>query len=255
MLKLCNENNSKLSIGLIKQFHYTLTKNCFTEKLLLEGERPGEFRKRDYALGLHNTGAYALNIEGNLNLLVNVINDVTINENNALRTASYFHCSFQKILPLADGNEIVVRMLTNYLLISNNLAPIIIFYDDKEDYYLALEYFKSMGKIDRMVTFLDDQSYKTWLKNYNVKFHVPKCLFNALYSIINFLLTLFYFLKTLLFYSNNFLQQKNHLIYLLLCSRQIKFYDCKPLSNTLPFLYPCLFPLTSYFFEFSKKII
>jgi hypothetical protein len=31
------------------------------------------------------------------------------------------------------------------------------------------EYFNANQEISKMVKFLDDQSYKTWIKNYNVK--------------------------------------------------------------------------------------
>lgn len=60
-------------------------------------------------------------------------------------------------------------MLINYLFIGNNLPPIVIFYNDIEDYYLALEYFKQTQEISPMVKFLEEQEYKTWLKNYNLK--------------------------------------------------------------------------------------
>lgn len=72
---------------------------------------------------------------------------------------------FESIHPFADGNGRVGRILLNYLLVTNNLLPIVIFYDDREQYYLALEYFNETQEIDRMVGFLDEQAYKTWIKN------------------------------------------------------------------------------------------
>ena len=66
------------------------------------------------------------------------------------------------------------RILINYLLIGNNLPPIIIFYNDCEEYHLALEYFNSKQEIDKMVKFLDEQAYKTWIKDYNVKLKTLK---------------------------------------------------------------------------------
>lgn len=118
---------------------------------------------------MHDVGVSLSEVEANLNSLIEEINEVTINENNALKIVSYVHCWFETIHPFADGNGRVGRMLINYLLIGNNIPPIIIFYDDREEYYSALENFNMKQEIGRMVDFLGDQSYKTWVKNYNVK--------------------------------------------------------------------------------------
>jgi Fic family protein len=165
ILKICKENNSKLSITLIKQIHYTLMKGCFTEELLYKGEKPGEFKKGDYVVGLHDVGVAPSEVEENLNSLIQEINEVSIKENNALKIISYLHCWFETIHPFADGNGRVGRMLISYLLIGNGLLPIILFENDREEYYLALEHFNSSQEIDKMVKFLDEQSYKTWVKH------------------------------------------------------------------------------------------
>ncbi len=169
ILQLCKENNTKLSILLIKQFHYVLMKGCFTEELLLKGEKPGEFKKGDYVIGLYDVGVEALDVEENLISLIQEINNVEITETNALKVVSYFHCWFEAIHPFADGNGRIGRVLINYLLIANNLPPIVLFENDCEEYYLALEYFNSKQEINKMVKFLNEQAYKTWVKNYNVK--------------------------------------------------------------------------------------
>lgn len=169
IIKLGEENSSKLSIDLIKNFHYALMKDCFTENLLNKGERPGEFKKGDYIVGLHDVGVNPLEVEENLKSLIEEINDVQINDNNALKIVSYFHCWFETIHPFADGNGRVGRMLLNYLLIGNNLPPIVLFENDREEYYLALEYFNETQEINKMVDFLDSEAYKTWVKDYNLK--------------------------------------------------------------------------------------
>jgi Fic family protein len=103
---------------------------------------------------------------GSLNKLAQDINNMEIDDCNALEVVSYFYCCFQAIGSY-DGR--VGRMLLNYLLVVNNLPPIILFYYDTEEYYLALEYFNETQEIDKMVKFLDDQAYKTWVKDYNLK--------------------------------------------------------------------------------------
>lgn len=169
IIDLAKKNKNKISINLIKQMHYDLMKDCFSEELLCKGERPGEFKKGDYVVGLHDVGVSPEEVEENLTSLIEEVNDIKINENNALKVISYFHCWFETIHPFADGNGRVGRMLINYLLIGNNLAPIILFENDREEYYLALEYFNDKQEINKMVKFLDNQAYKTWVKNYNEK--------------------------------------------------------------------------------------
>lgn len=156
LLDLIEQNNSELSIGLIKHFNYALTKNCLREELLINGEKPGEFKN-------------GVEVEGILKSLVDEFNHIQINEDNALEIVAHFDCCFQNIHPFVDGNGRVGRMLINYLLLANNLPPIVIFYNNIEEYYLALEYFDETQDISQMVKFLDDQAYKTWSKDYNLK--------------------------------------------------------------------------------------
>jgi Fic family protein len=75
---------------------------------------------------------------------------------------SYFHNSIEAIHGFADFNGRLGRVLINYILIGNDLPPIIVFEEDKRDYYSALEYFNEEQEIDKMVRFLELQFYKTW---------------------------------------------------------------------------------------------
>ncbi|MCB2299867.1 Fic family protein [Clostridium tagluense] len=168
IFELSQENKAKLSIDLIKDFHYKLMKNCYSEELVSKGEKPGQFRKRDYEVGLHG-GTSTLGVEEKLSSLLDEINSIIINRNNALKVVSNFYCYFHTLHPFADGNGLLGRLLINYMLIGNNLPPIILFYNDKEQYYLALEYFNKTKKIDKMFEFIEDQAYKTWIKDYNLK--------------------------------------------------------------------------------------
>ena len=165
IFKLSKENSPQLSIDLIKKFHYYLMKGCFREELLAKGERPGEFKKGDYVVGIHEIGAEPEAVDENLKSLIDEVNEVKITDKNALKVISYLHCWFESIHPFADGNGRVGRILLNYLLITNNLPPIVIFYADREQYYSALENFNENQEIDEMVEFLEGQAYRTWIKN------------------------------------------------------------------------------------------
>ncbi|NMF06874.1 hypothetical protein ACUH7Y_00865 [Clostridium beijerinckii] len=97
---------------------------------------------------------------------------IEIKEDSALIRVSNFYCNFHNIL---DGK--VSRALFNYILISNDLPPIIIFSNDKEEHDLSLEYFHKTKDISKMLNFLEKQAFKTWIKDYNVKIRSLKDYF------------------------------------------------------------------------------
>jgi len=169
ILRACKDSDSKLSLDLIKHFHKAIMKGCFKEELLRKGEIPGEFKKGDYVVGVHDVGVSPEDVEENLISLIDEVNEVEITPKNALKIVSFFHCWCMSIHPFADGNGRVGRILLNYLLMGNNLPPIIVFEADKREYYLALEDFNETQEISEMVKFLEGQAYKTWIKDYNVK--------------------------------------------------------------------------------------
>ncbi|NNU78166.1 Fic family protein [Clostridium estertheticum] len=168
IFELSQENKSKLSINLIKELHYKLMKDCYSNELLSRGEKPGRFKKGDYVVGLHDE-ASPLGVEEKLSSLLDEINSIVINEDNALEVVSNLYCYFVQIHPFADGNGLLGRLLINYILLGNNLTPVIIFYNNTDEYYLALDYFNKTRKIDKMIEFLEDEAYKTWIKDYNLK--------------------------------------------------------------------------------------
>lgn len=166
---LINVEHKRISVELIKRFHSILMEGCMSDRLLDKGERNGEFKKGDYVVGLNDVGAAPDDVLENLESLIDEIYEVEITESNILKVASYFHCWFESIHPFADGNGRVGRVLLNYLLMSNNCPPIVISDEDKTIYYEALEVFNDSQDIDLMFSFLDEQSYKTWLRDYNTR--------------------------------------------------------------------------------------
>lgn len=162
MLDLIKEHKSKLSIGLIKELHYDLANGCFKDELLSRGERPGEFKKGHYVVGIHDIGLPPSQVEERMKDIINEVNDVEINANNALKVVSYLHNCIEATHGFADFNGRLGRVLINYILISNDLPPIIVFEEDKRDYYSALEDFNESQEIYKMVSLLDFLAYKTW---------------------------------------------------------------------------------------------
>lgn len=159
-LKLFIDNKEPLSLELIKKVHYELTKGTYDEGRFAKGERPGEFKKRDYVVGYLDAGPTAEQVENDLKELVDEINGYSGDE--FLKVAAYFHAAFENIHPFADGNGRVGRTLMNYYLIINNYPPIVIFEEDRKEYYSALEAFDKEEDLEPLVSFLADQCVKTW---------------------------------------------------------------------------------------------
>ena len=158
-------SKEKISVELIKQIHFELCKGTYDERRYLEnGEKPGEFKKHDYVVGITEVGSDAEDVENDLIELLEEVNGSDGEE--ILKTAAYFHANFENIHPFADGNGRVGRTLLNYYLMLNNHPPVIIYEEDKIKYYEALNIFDEKLVIDDLCEFLKWQCVKTWGKFY-----------------------------------------------------------------------------------------
>ena len=152
-----------VTIELIKEVHAVLTGGTYDEHRYVEqGERPGEFKKHDYVVGLAEVGSLPKNVESDLSELISEITDYQ--GSDILTAAAYFHARFEYIHPFADGNGRVGRTLLNYFLLIHNHPPLIIHDDDKAKYYEALSAYDNSEDISPMVAFLIEQTEKTWEK-------------------------------------------------------------------------------------------
>ena len=155
----------KITIELIKQIHKLLTEGTYDEIRYEKGERPGEFKKGDYIVGVNEVGTPADEVENELLQLIEDINNS--DSNDYLTIAAYFHSRFELIHPFADGNGRVGRTLLNYYLMINNIAPIIIYEDDKKIYYECLHAYDEKEDINPLKEFIEYSQKKTWSKKSN----------------------------------------------------------------------------------------
>ena len=168
--KLCYEYLKKkiidkevLSPKLVLEIHKILTMGTYDERRYIEkDERPGEYKKHDYVTGIHEVGSAAKDVETDINALIEEINSYT--GECILKAAAYLHARFEYIHPFADGNGRVGRMLLNYYLMINNHPPLIIYDEDKRDYYAALQEYDETEEISPLYEFLRCQCEKTWAK-------------------------------------------------------------------------------------------
>ncbi len=152
-----------ITLDFVKEIHAVLTAGTYDERRFVEqGERPGEFKKHDYVTGQEEVGSPPDNVHEDLSDLLSEISEYE--DKDVLKVAAYFHLRFEYIHPFADGNGRVGRALLNYFLMTHGHPPLIIYDDDKADYYTALERYDRDEDIEAMYAFLIRETEKTWGK-------------------------------------------------------------------------------------------
>ena len=156
-----------VSEKLIKEIHRRLMRGCYDQTRYDKGERPGQYKIHDYIVG-DDVGIAPGDVSNEIQELCDQVNGYS--GEDILTAAAFFHLSFEAIHPFADGNGRVGRTLLNYFLMTHEHPPTIIYDEDKPTYYMALTVFDKTGKIDGFVSFLKEQTKKTWTK----KSRLPK---------------------------------------------------------------------------------
>lgn len=150
-----------LDLSLILEIHRALTEGTYDERrYVVNGERPGAFKRHDYVTGENEVGSPPEEVEVDLLELLEEVNG--IGRQSPLRAGAYFHARFENIHPFADGNGRVGRTLLNYWLMINNYPPMIIYEEDKRAYYHALQMYDEQEIIDPLAGFFEGQTEKTW---------------------------------------------------------------------------------------------
>ena len=161
------DEKQSLDESFLKEIHHIMTVGTYDERRYTLGERPGEYKRRDYVTGKNEVGASVQEVPEEINELLSELTD--IDDVNALTAAAYFHAKFENIHPFSDGNGRVGRLLMNYILIIHNHPPIVIFTEDKKDYYFALEQFDEKLELKPLIAFLKSQLEKTWAGQFENK--------------------------------------------------------------------------------------
>lgn len=166
-----------LTVELILETHAILTAGSYDERRFLErGERPGSFKRHDYITGREEVGSPPERVEQDLRALLAELYDQPepdgqhseAPKGGAERTlirGAYFHAAFEFIHPFADGNGRVGRTLLNYYLMTNEHPPLILYDEDKAEYYAALEAYDRDEDLQPMILLLKSQTAKTWHKS------------------------------------------------------------------------------------------
>jgi Fic family protein len=162
-----------LTLELVLETHAVLTGGTYDEQRFVErGERPGAFKKHDYVIGREEVGCAPEDVPGDVADLLDEVRDY--GGRDALKAAAYFHLRFEYIHPFADGNGRVGRALLNYFLMISGHPPLIVYDEDKAEYYAALEAYDKNEDIEPMYDFLRKQAELTWAKTLERKWQQTK---------------------------------------------------------------------------------
>lgn len=152
-----------VSLELVKEIHRILTSGCYDERrYIVNGERPGEFKKHDYVTGINEVGSAAEDVEVDLKDLLDELRE--LGAANPLKAAAYLHARFEYIHPFADGNGRVGRTLLNYWLMISGHPPLIIYEDDRHRYYDALRQYDENEVLEPLAEFMKKETARTWAK-------------------------------------------------------------------------------------------
>ena len=161
---------------LLQRFQRNITLNTYDERRWQIGERPGQYKHHDFVTGKNEVGALPEDVEMELAELLDEMQGIS--DKDILVASAYFHAKFENIHPFADGNGRTGRLAMNYLLVTHNHPPIIIHAEDKKEYYQALEAWDSRQSLKEFVSYLKDQSVKTWERRFERELSSNKSLAN-----------------------------------------------------------------------------
>lgn len=152
-----------LSVSLIRDVHFELTKGTYdSRRYVINGERPGEFKRHDYVTGKQEVGSFPEDAEQDIQNLVGEINEN--DGKDVLTIACYLHACFENIHPFADGNGRVGRTLMNYCLLTHDVSPVIVYEEDRKAYYRCLESFDAEQDLQPLMDFIASEQEKTWAR-------------------------------------------------------------------------------------------
>lgn len=168
--KLCYESlkgriaaREPITAALIKDIHLMLTSGTYDERrFAVNGERPGEFKRHDYAVGVNDVGAAPSEVEREISELIETVGESS--GKDTLKLGTYLHARFEYIHPFADGNGRVGRTLLNYFLMINDHPPLIVYDEDKGLYYECLNKYDAEEELYPLYEFFRYETGKTWSK-------------------------------------------------------------------------------------------
>ncbi len=113
---------------------------CELQRIVVKETRTsgiGELRSVNVRVGTHIAPPF-YSVPRKLTALVKWFNS-NMNKYNPVVVSAYFHAIFEEIHPFVDGNGRSGRLLLNLMLQEKDFPPLIIFFEQRQEYYTALE--------------------------------------------------------------------------------------------------------------------
>lgn len=149
VLAITNYKNAFMHIVDMAKNQITLDENTLKdlhEMLMNEVNIGGLYRNVDISIkGSNHTPPAHLKVYDRMKKYFNTLEELN---DDIITKATYSLVQLDKIHPFLDGNGKLARMVLNYHLLYNGLAPIIFPYTDKVNYFKFIEEFKVNKEIE-----------------------------------------------------------------------------------------------------------
>lgn len=150
-------NSFKFNIVSIKRLYHILTKDLIMDN---NEKYPRGFKKVEIVVG-NSITTHPDNVEKEMKNLL-----IWYKQNkkkiHPLILAFDFHLKYEQIHPFRDGNGRTGRLILNKILIDNGYFPMIVYKDNKESYFRAIENYSVKPK--KYYSFMLEQMRKTYKK-------------------------------------------------------------------------------------------
>lgn len=162
--RITNQKNAFLRIVTMAKENIELTEDELKDlhQTLMEGFNipGGLYRNVDISVkGSNHTPPSYIKVYDRMEKYFNYIAEGP--KDDVLEYISYCHLQLAKIHPFLDGNGRLARLVLNYELMSNGLAPVIITADERDKYHHALEQFKVEKEINPFIEYLRELELKS----------------------------------------------------------------------------------------------
>lgn len=154
------EQKRPITQDFVKELHRTLMQGVYDAAKTARGEQPGAYKRHDYVVGKHETGAPPEDVAQEMQELLEEVQSVA--PQHVFTAAAYLHTKLENIHPFADGNGRTGRLLMNYFLLCNNHPPLIVHEQSRTEYYAALNKFDTHLQLSELKTYLKKQLVQTW---------------------------------------------------------------------------------------------
>lgn len=144
--------------------HEILTHGTYDQRRWELGERPGQYKHHMFEVA-DGVGDYPEDVQRAVAATLSEVREALAGPHDHLGTVSisaYAHAMLVDIHPFADGNGRVARQLSNMVLLTDGLPPVLVPKEDRMAYFGALDAFHNDDDLTPLREFLVVETLKCW---------------------------------------------------------------------------------------------